>query len=98
MKSKLTTDTTKKPTPSSAANCSALHEARDDECDHKLAAFEEAARHLEEIAEDLERGMEKTCLIKVAASIRSTGRLAYGHPLAEPNDQAHLQPPRRKTP
>lgn len=64
--------------------CSALREDRDDECDHKLSAFEEAARHLDELAEDLERGMEKTCLIKVAASIRSTGRLAYGHPLVEP--------------
>lgn len=58
-------------------------EDRDDECGHKLAAFEEAARHLDALAETLERGMEKTCLIKVAASIRSTGRLAYGPLLAE---------------
>jgi hypothetical protein len=60
-----------------AAICSPLDNDRSDEADYCLEAYEEAASHLEILAEDLEQGLEKNCLLRVAGTIRKTGRLAY---------------------
>lgn len=55
--------------------------------DYSLAAFEEAAGHLADLADNLERGLEKTSLLRVAKVIQKTGRLAYGPDLScEPDD------------
>lgn len=69
-----------------AAICSPLDDDRSDEADYCLEAYEEAANHLETLAEDLEQGLEKNCLLRVAGTIRKTGRLAYGPDLCHDPD------------
>lgn len=69
-----------------ATPCSPLDEDRSDEADYCLEAYEEAASHLEILAEDLEAGLEKNCLLRVAGTIRKTGRLAYGPDLCHDPD------------
>ena len=79
-------DTTKSPTELAAVPCSPLDDDRSVEADYCLDAYEEAASHLEILAEDLEAGLEKNCLLRVAGPIRKTGRLAYGPDLCHDPD------------
>lgn len=52
------------------------HEDALDEREYIGDAFHEAASHLESLAVDLETGLEKNCLIKVAESIRKAPSLS----------------------
>lgn len=69
-----------------AAICSPLDDDRSDEASYCLEAYEEASRHLEMLAEDLEAGLETNCLLRVAGTIRKVGRLAYGPDLCHDPD------------
>ncbi len=57
-----------------------------DEADYCSEAYEEAAKHLEALADNLETGLEKNCLLRVAGTIRKAGRLAYGPDLCYDQD------------
>lgn len=50
---------------------------QEDEQEHIENAKEEAARHLEELAEDLETGLERTCLLRVASRIRLMDKTSH---------------------
>ena len=69
-----------------AAICSPLDNDRSDATDYCLEAYEEAASHVEILAKDLEQGVKKNCLLRVARTIRKTGSLAYGPDLRHDPD------------